>query len=38
MLRYNISATVRASFGLYNRADEIDALVRGLHKVREVFG
>jgi cysteine desulfurase/selenocysteine lyase len=38
MLRYNISATVRASFGLYNRADEIDALVRGLHNVREVFG
>jgi cysteine desulfurase/selenocysteine lyase len=38
MLRYNISATVRASFGVYNRADEIDALVRGLHRVREVFG
>ena len=38
MLRFNISATVRASFGVYNRADEIDALVRGLHKVREVFG
>jgi cysteine desulfurase/selenocysteine lyase len=38
MLRYNISATVRASFGVYNKPDEIDALVRGLHKVREVFG
>jgi cysteine desulfurase/selenocysteine lyase len=38
MLRYNISATVRASFGVYNTSDEIDALVRGLHKVREVFG
>ena len=37
MLRYNISATVRASFGLYNTFDEIAALVRGLHRVREVF-
>ncbi len=37
MLRYNISATVRASFGLYNTSDEIAALVRGLHRVREVF-
>jgi cysteine desulfurase/selenocysteine lyase len=38
MLRYNISATVRASFGVYNTSAEIDALVRGLHTVREVFG
>jgi cysteine desulfurase/selenocysteine lyase len=38
MLRYNISATVRASFGVYNTSDEIDALVGGLHRVREVFG
>jgi cysteine desulfurase/selenocysteine lyase len=38
MLRYGVSATVRASFGLYNTAAEIDALVRGLLKVREVFG
>jgi cysteine desulfurase/selenocysteine lyase len=37
MFRYNISATVRASFGVYNTSAEIDALVRGLHKVREVF-
>ncbi len=37
MLRYNISATVRASFGLYNTSEEIAALVRGLHRVREVF-
>ncbi len=37
MLRYNVSATVRASFGLYNRADEIDALIKGLHTVRKVF-
>ena len=37
MARYGVSATVRASFGLYNTAQEIDALVAGLSKVREVF-
>jgi cysteine desulfurase/selenocysteine lyase len=38
MARYGLSATVRASFGLYNSEQEIDALVAGLKKVREVFG
>ena len=38
MARYGLSATVRASFALYNTAPEIDALVAGLEKVREVFG
>jgi len=38
MARYGLSATVRASFALYNTAQEIDALVAGLKKVREVFG
>jgi cysteine desulfurase/selenocysteine lyase len=38
MSRYGVSATVRASFALYNTAEEIDALVAGLQKVREVFG
>jgi len=38
MARYGLSATVRASFALYNTAREIDALVAGLEKVREVFG
>jgi len=37
MKRYGVSATVRASFGVYNSSDDIDALVRGLAKVREVF-
>lgn len=37
MERFGISATARASFGLYNTREEIDALVRGIHKVREVF-
>lgn len=37
MQHYQLSATVRASFGLYNRIDEIGALVKGLKTVREVF-
>jgi cysteine desulfurase/selenocysteine lyase len=36
-LRYGIPATTRASFGVYTTADEIDALVRGLDRVRGVF-
>jgi cysteine desulfurase / selenocysteine lyase len=38
MERFGIDATARASFGLYNTKEEIDALVRGIHKVQEVFG
>jgi cysteine desulfurase/selenocysteine lyase len=38
MARYGISATVRASFGIYNTEDEVAALVAGLDKVKEVFG
>lgn len=37
MDRFGIPATARASFGLYNTLEEIDALVAGIHKVREVF-
>lgn len=37
MARYGIPATVRASFALYNTRSEIDALVKGIHKVKEVF-
>jgi cysteine desulfurase/selenocysteine lyase len=37
MLRFGIPATARASFGLYNTKSEIDALARGIQKVREVF-
>lgn len=36
--RFGVPATVRASFGLYNTRDEIDALVEGLAVVREIFG
>jgi cysteine desulfurase/selenocysteine lyase len=38
MQRFGVPATVRASLALYNTREEIDALVAGLHKVKEVFG
>ena len=38
MQRYNIPATSRASFGLYNTKEEIDVLVNGLKKIIDVFG
>ena len=37
MRRFDISATARASFALYNTREDIHALVRGIEKVREVF-
>ncbi|OFW18300.1 MAG: cysteine sulfinate desulfinase [Acidobacteria bacterium RIFCSPLOWO2_02_FULL_59_13] len=37
MERFGIAATTRASFALYNTRQEVDALVAGIHKVREVF-
>jgi cysteine desulfurase/selenocysteine lyase len=37
MQRFGVPATVRASFALYNTKEEVDALVNGIHKVREVF-
>jgi cysteine desulfurase/selenocysteine lyase len=37
MDRYGISATIRASLGIYNTREDIDALVRALDRVREVF-
>jgi cysteine desulfurase/selenocysteine lyase len=38
MSRYGIAATARASVGLYNTRDDVDALVRAIRAVREVFG
>jgi cysteine desulfurase/selenocysteine lyase len=38
MDRFCIPATARASFGIYNTRDDIDALAAGLEAVREVFG
>ena len=37
MDRFGIPATARASFGLYNTRAEIDALVKAIRKVQEVF-
>ncbi len=38
MERYNVPATVRASFGMYNTRAEVDALCDGLRRVMEIFG
>ncbi|MGH9629717.1 MAG: SufS family cysteine desulfurase [Bryobacteraceae bacterium] len=38
MERFGIPATTRASLALYNTKEEIDALVAGIYKVKEVFG
>ncbi len=38
MKRFNIPATSRASFAMYNNKDEVDVLVNGLKKIIEVFG
>jgi cysteine desulfurase/selenocysteine lyase len=37
MQRFHIPATARASFALYNTRAEVDALVEGIQKVKEVF-
>lgn len=37
MMRFNVPATGRASFGLYNTREEADILVAGLKQVIEVF-
>lgn len=38
MDRLGVSATARASFGPYNVAEDVDALVESLSRAREVFG
>jgi cysteine desulfurase/selenocysteine lyase len=37
MERFGVPATVRASFALYNTRKDVDALLSGLERVREVF-
>ena len=37
MQRFGVPATARASLALYNTRAEVDALVGGLRKVKEVF-
>jgi cysteine desulfurase/selenocysteine lyase len=38
MQRFGVPATTRASFAFYNTTEEIDVLVRAIHRVRKVFG
>ena len=38
MHRFGIPATARASFAFYNTKDEVDALVKGIYKVKEILG
>jgi cysteine desulfurase/selenocysteine lyase len=38
MERFGVPAMARASLAFYNTKAEIDALVAGIHKVKEVFG
>ena len=37
MEKFGIDATVRASIGLYNNKDDIDRLIQGIMKVKELF-
>jgi cysteine desulfurase/selenocysteine lyase len=37
MRRLGVSATARASFAIYNTHQEVEALVQGLHKAREML-
>jgi cysteine desulfurase / selenocysteine lyase len=37
MQRFGVPATTRASFALYNTRQEIDTLVRGIHRALKVF-
>ena len=37
MDRFNIPATARASFGVYNTREDVDALVAALRRVAEIF-
>jgi cysteine desulfurase / selenocysteine lyase len=38
MRRFGVTATVRASFAPYNTRDDVDALVAGVARARQVFG
>jgi len=37
MVRLGVPATARASLALYNTSADVDALVRAVHRVREIF-
>ena len=37
MKYYNVPATIRISISIYNTKEEIDQLIKGLHKVKDVL-
>ncbi|MDA0991090.1 MAG: cysteine desulfurase [Verrucomicrobia bacterium] len=38
MQRFGIAATARAAFSIYNTFDDVDRLVQGVQRVKELFG
>jgi cysteine desulfurase / selenocysteine lyase len=38
MERFGVTSTIRASFALYNRRTDVDALIAGLDRARGIFG
>ncbi|MFB6259737.1 MAG: cysteine desulfurase [Thiohalorhabdaceae bacterium] len=38
MDRFQVPATTRASFGLYNTREDVDAFINGLHEVKAILG
>jgi cysteine desulfurase/selenocysteine lyase len=38
MRRLGVPATARASFYVYNDEQDVDALVKGVHRARSLFG
>ena len=38
MQRFGVPATARASFAFYNTKEEVDALINGVYKVKEILG
>lgn len=38
MDRFNLPATARVTFGIYNTTQDVDRLVEGLHRVIQLFG
>ena len=37
LARFGVTATCRASFGLYNTQAEVDSLVQALNKAQDMF-
>jgi cysteine desulfurase/selenocysteine lyase len=37
MARFGVAATARASLAMYNTCEDVDALVRGIRKVKEIL-